>query len=787
MAEPKSYALIPEAGNTKVGEKVFEVLGKVIADKIKLGLHDRWFRNHQLRRNQHWKAKSPAGVPLVSANLIYTHQQRTVNTLTDNDPTFNVAAVGKVEEGQKDSLGDLQRCTEHYWRDSEQQDVFESCVINGEEYGITILKSVFNPDIEYGLGEAEHIPVDPFHFGWYPPKLAYIRDLQKCEALVHFWPVSVRQLRAEFPDKAEKIKPDSELLKELKDDERREVIGEAGAGKGSVMTTVASVVRELLNFVSGTGGEDDDEETLQCEMWLRDKTTITEDVTEERVDEVTGMKSTVTERVTRPKYTGEIRRILVCSGGVVLKDEDNPNINKSLSPEQQQQTFLFDKYPFTGANSIKDTSNAWGFSDTEQGEWLNMEIDKCLSQMVVEKDRSARKKLILPKGCGVPPEHLTNFVGIIEPVNAAEAAGIRWLETPQSSIDYDKVLATMKDLFFLVMGSFELDQAQGTGRDVIAYKAIAALLERAATMMRGKIRSYSRLIRDWGRMYISHVQNFYTEERYITYKDADGKEASKTIIGTNLLMPVKLTVVSGSTMPISRVQQREEALALYKEQAIDQMELLEKLDWSNRGEVVKRMMAGPLGQVLQKLMTVGVPEELAEYIKAVGETDPKDLQKAIEKGEFPPFEQFAQKLIADMQGQETQPDAAQTEAQAALKEIEAKVQKAAAEIGLINEKAITERINQTVALAGVDFDKESIAIKRAEVVHQMEEDAKGHQEEGIKTGLDIALRKQQAEQGAEIEHKKIDTGAKLKKAEIDRAGRAGYNENKGAKSNNKKA
>jgi hypothetical protein len=80
--------------------------------------------------------------------------------------------------------------------------------------------------------------------------------------------------------------------------------------------------------------------------------------------------------------------------------------------------------------------------------------------------------------------------------------------------------------------------------------------------------------------------NFYTEERWITYTDEKGQEASKPVIGINLVMPAKLTVVTGSTMPISRVQQREEALTLFSQQAIDQQELLEKLDWSNRSEVI---------------------------------------------------------------------------------------------------------------------------------------------------------------------------------------------------------
>jgi hypothetical protein len=731
--EIKSYALIPEAGNPNVGKEVFNVLGKIIADKVRLGLHDRWFRNYQLRRNQHWKGKSPQGVPLVSANLLYTHIQRTTNTMTDNDPCFNVAAVGRIEENQKEQLSDLQRCTEHWWRDQEQQDVFETSCINGEQYGIAVEKVIFNPDIEFRLGEVEALNIDPFHFGVYPVKLAATRDLQKSEAIAHFYPVSVRAMKSKYPDKAKEIKADSEILKDLKDDDRREIIGSASSGKGSIMTSIANTVRELLNFVSGTGSSEDEEETLLCELWVRDKSQVTKETVNEAGEQV---------KVTQPKYTGEIRYILACSGGVVLEDKDNPNINPSLSEEEQQATFLYDKFPFSCANSVKDTSNFWGLSDYEQLEWLNMEVNKSLSQLVLEKDRSARKKLINPKDSGVPNEHFINFTSIISPSSTMAAQGIRWLETPPASIDYDKAIALFKDFFFLVSGTFEMDQAQGSGRDVIAYKAIAALLERAATMMRGKIRAYSRLIRDRGRMYLSHVMNFYTEERWITYKDKQGKEASKPIIGSSMIMPAKLTVVSGSTLPISRIQQREEALSLFEKQAIDQTELLDKLDWSNRNEVITRMQQGPMGQIIQKLMMTGMPAQIGEYAKFVGQNEPKDIEKALADGQLPPFMDFIKQLLAGLENQGADPaQQAQFEAKnQELKKLAAEVEKVVAERDLLVEKAMTEKVDQQVKLAGVQFDDQTMQLQRAKAVAEIEAEAAGRHMEGVKTGLDFVSK-----------------------------------------------
>lgn len=737
MPDNKPY-LIPPEGHQKVGQEIFRILSIIIADKIKMGLHERWFRNYQLRRNQHWKANSPMGVPLVSANLLFTHIQRTVNTMTDNNPTFNVAIVGKLEEGQKELLMDLQRCTEHWWTDQEQQDVLETSCLNGEEYGAAIEKVKFNPDLEYGIGEVESIPIDPFHFGWYPVKLSNAKDLQTREVIVHFYPESVRKLRAKYPKAAEKIKPDKELLKELFEDERREVAaGQKKQGGGSTFVSISSTVKELINFLSGTGAEGEDDDTLICEAWVLDKSTVT---TEEASEDGTVM------RITKPKYTGEIRYIVACSGGIVLEDKDNPNVNPNLPEDEARKTYLYDKRPFSIVNSVKDTSSAWGLSDYEQLEWLNMELNKSLSQFVLEKDKSTKKKIINPKDSGVQNHEFTNYTGIISPSNQMAAQGIRWLEAPASSIDYDKAIALFKELFFLVSGTFELDQAQVKGREVIAYKAIAALLERAATMMRGKIRAYSRLIRERGRMYVSMVQNFYTEERWISYQE-NGVTQTKPIDGAQLRIPAKLTVVSGSTMPISRVAQREEALELAKAGMIDQTELLEKLDWGNRAEVIKRMQAGPLGAIFEKLSQTGIPEQFIAYFKAIADADPKKLQKALESGEFPSFPEFSKQVMAEMQGKQGQASPEQQAQNAEFQERQAKVrqalaaaEKAIAERDLIIEKTVTERVEQQVKLAGIGFDEESMKLERAKLVSQIESEAKAHSRESVKMGMDFVSK-----------------------------------------------
>jgi|LSQX01.2.fsa_nt_gb hypothetical protein len=718
MPDKKTYALIPPEGDPAVGRRVYQVLAAVLADKQNLGLHDLWKKNYKLRRNRHWKTNS-ANVPLISANLIFTHVQRSVNTLTDNNPIFNAVCKTGDDEESKNIAADIQRAAEDWWQDHEQQTVLEASVTNGETYGIAIEEVAFNADLSGGLGDVETRIVDPMCFGWYPVELKDITKFQNSEAVVEFYVESIRRLRAKYPKLAEKIKSDTDVLDELNDD-RREInaVTDKTPGRGqNILITLQNVVRSIGNlFQTESIADIDAEKTVVVKCWYRDDSTVKDG--EPYVDDDGNLVQHV-----RRKYKGGIRYIVACSGGeVVLEDRDNPNINPNLDEDEvSRNTFLWDKFPYAICNSIIDTANAWGISDIEDVERLNMELNKALSQFTREKDRALRRPLVNPRDSGIEEYELTATTTQIRPANTQAANAIKYLEYQPATQDIEKGIQLYRELFLLIAGTFDLDQAQ-TKSNVIAYKAIAALLERAATMMRGKIRNYSSLIRQRGRMYVSHVQNFYTEDRYVTYKDENGQSAAKAINGQKLVGPINMTVVTGSTMPVSRIQQREEAITLYQGNAIDAQELLEKLDWSGRDEVLKRMMAGPIGVIMDKMQTVGLPPELLTYFQTVAQMDTKDLQKMLESGELPTFDKLMEIMITEnlpqAEAQQAAMDAQPPDPAAA--EAAAKARKLDAEAALIAAQTATEAVKQEVMLAGVQFDEDKMQIERADAVLEME-------------------------------------------------------------------
>ena len=282
-------------------------------------------------------------------------------------------------------------------------------------------------------------------------------------------------------------------------------------------------------------------------------------------------------------------------------------------------------------------------------------------------------------------------------------------------------LRLYKDLFYSVSGAFELENAQTPGREVISYKAISALIEHAKTTEQGKIRNYGKMIRERGRMYLSLAQNWYTEQRWISYQ-VDDKRQSQGISGLDLLVPAKLTVVSGSTMPRSKVQEREEAIALADKRHIDSEALLKVLEFSDRKEIIKRQKTGPLGYLAEALGAMGASDTFTQYVMELGQSDPDEVERAIESGQFPPLESIL--------GQ-PQPNASE---QIETEKIAAEIEKTRAETMLVQEKIRSERVDQQVRSAGVTLDSENLRINKFRAVTESKKRPEGKSAERTNQG-----------------------------------------------------
>ncbi|MFU2208162.1 hypothetical protein [Solidesulfovibrio sp. C21] len=729
MPNDVSPNILPPADQPKdVGKAVLGLFLDCMADRESKGLPARWNRNYRLGQGVHWERTArQAGVPLTTANLLHLHRTRTVNTLTNNNPTFNVFRVGP--EGDEDVFQTIGRLADYWWAEQEQQPVFEQSVINGETYGVTVEKVVFDPNLE-GIGEVETVVIEPWYFGMHPVDT---RDIQKANAVLHFQAMDIREARRRWPKFADKIKADAQILEQVNDTRNEVVTGSAASG---LLMRFAGAVRAFFSGPASNQANGQQDKVLVIECWAKD----------------------YTQGPDGDLYPGKIRCVTVCNAGtLVLADRPNPSINPTMDQAEAAKTWLYDKFPYSLAVSNIDPASPWGSSDFDQLASLQMEINKCLSQITYHKDQAARPKIINPRDSGVPNEAFSNRMGIINPVSAALSQSIRYMEFPNNTADIQAVMGIYKELLLQIAATFDLERGDTPGQSVIAYKALAALIEQASTMEAGKIRHYSKLIRDRGRMFLSHVQNWYTEERWISFSDADGRTTPMSINGKLMRVPARLTVVNGSTMPVSKIQQREEALELYKEQAIDRQDLLEKLEYPNAREVSARMAAGPAGQAIQNLVAAGIiPAEAADQATQIATMDPKDVAKAVEDGEIKPADQG-------------QPQGPSPEEQAASQAQAIEAQKGQAEIK--NTQADTRRklaeaakLETETALAGSREQRES-----ADVAQKMQHDQEVHRLGMVKAVGEIkreseSHRHKMDMDSAEAGRRAVETEAKARAA-----------------------
>lgn len=614
--------IVPPSGHDNVGHYAFFILGEVIKDKEKKKLPHKWFRNYELFRARHWR--SQGSIKLSTVNLVWNFVTRTVNLLTDNNPTFDIHA-------ENDDVAQvMHKVARHWWNESEQQDVLAESITMGEINGCVIEKIIFNPTLNSGFGDVEVIPIDPHNFGFWPVNE---KKASKWEAALHFYTMPVNQARRKWPEMAEYIK-DDKLWREQLGEGRREIFGGTTRGIGREFgdygvdhATFTGNIEAVAKMMGGKG------EVLILELWVKDYSMKQVEIEPARqeydaiADEIVDIPAI---RETVAKYPGNIRCITTCNGGdVVLSDRANPSINPTLDPGMASMTFLWDKFPFTMTQSNKDIVSPWGFSSIEQLESINFEIDKCLSQLNLAKDRNVRSPIINPKDSGIPNSHFTNAPAkVVNPKNHVVAAAVQHMKPPPVNRDIENVMAIYRELFDKISGQFDMtDPNLAKGR--MAYKTVATIIESMHTMLRGKIRGYGRMIRDRGRMYLSHAMNWFTEERMYFVEREGGVTDTGSFVGKDLIIPMHFSVVSGSTMPTSRLQQREEATELFKVGAIDIRELLERLDWPNRAEVIHRMELGQLAPIMQRLEALGVDPAVIETVQKIANMDESEYNAVV--------------------------------------------------------------------------------------------------------------------------------------------------------------
>lgn len=623
---------LPPEGSEKLGQFIWKKFQVCKKEKDRLNLHSKWMRNYELKRGRHFKTTNSKW-PLVPVNIFYVVVSRTKAHLTDSKPRFEIVAH---DENANEQAPIMNSAANNWWKRTQQLKKHADSIDNGETYGSTIEKMVFNPSLEGGKGDVEAVVVDPFKvFPW--PR---VRDIQKMPYFFEIEVMEIEEIERIWPESKGKVQPDMQFSSSTLIGKDRDLV------KAGTLHNFRATEGNLPNNYAPSGGHSthsDIPRAMVIEAWIKDFTMVDEEVEQPVIqgvfdpltgqqvgDEPTGEIETVKTGNKLPKYPGFIRVVHIANEGrVLLDDTPNQSINPVLPPEQTENTYLYDKIPYLKTDSNTDTSNFWAFSAIEQIEILGKEINKKISQVAAYIDKTVRPTLIMPKTAGIEQHMISNLPGQVwYPTNHLVSQFIRYMDVPSLPNDFYVYIELLLRLVDNITGIQDVTEGRKP-KGISAASAIIALQEKAQTMFREKIRNYDMALEEKGRMWISLVQNWYTEERKLRLsgRALETQGQFGDFRGTDAQGEFTFEVVPGSTLPKSLFVRLEQSVQLFNAGAIDQKALLEAFDWPGVDEVIRRMSLGQLGLLLERLQVVGMDDETLNIIQQVGSLDEKEFNK----------------------------------------------------------------------------------------------------------------------------------------------------------------
>ncbi len=737
--------LLPPKGHEDVAGVLFDIANETVDYKESLDKPNKWTRYYEVWDNRHWDYDRDED-DLPTTNLVQTHIRKRVNHITNNSPTFDTILSGDGQGITKDDLKIIAKTATNWWKETEQQSVFEESVQTGDIYGSVSEWLSFDKLYNLPSGEVVVETVDPFYYSLYPIKE---RRIERALAVIRFWPIPVIEARRRWPKFKDELISDSTFINKINDEREPEEV----RGSGGLQQVTYN---DSTRYLTGSTKNSKDENILLLLAWVKDYSRrepilppepeiIIDDFGREIIMEVEidpekeydspeWVQAMIDDDGTVPVYTGNIRRVITTANqNIVLEDEDNPAINPTLPLEQQQWSYCYDRFPVTHTQANTDAYSPFGISEVAPIMQLVLELSKNTVQICQYTDDVSHLQFVNSLDTGVPNEDIDNVAHILNPTNAVVSQGLRWIEPPPIPPD---LLATRKmliDSIMLLTNSFDTNKQLQQGQNVIAEDTLAMIIEQSNMMEAGSIRNYYKMIRERGRIYHSLASNFYPDSKFLTFADEND-----TLTPEALRIPGKLTVVSGSTLPTSKTNERKEAVVLHERGVYDDEQLIKVLGIDDADELLQRKKMGVLSMGLERLKQIGMPQPVSNLFGQIMSASQKDFEKGVKEGKIPPFQEIV-KVLATGKPTPPPPDPAMIKAQADVMKAKADVgktqseiqykgaqaQKELADAELSKEKIVTERVEQQQKVFGMKLDAAKIKLERQQVEKELQaKDAK---------------------------------------------------------------
>lgn len=540
---------------------------------------DQWHTNYTFLYNKYWNreyrpdwraaAEVPEISPIISAR---------VGWMTDQRPEFTVSMTAE-HAGERavfyDQLADHLELllNSSYYVNFEEAEIRKS-LFDAHVYGTGFIKTVWNPSLADGLGDAQITRVSPYAI--YPDPQATC--LEDADWIIEVKQMSLAAIDRKFPGAAEKLGgsgPEDIDEQQTQTAQNRRRANPAMGNPGAMSTP-------------GSRNYGMSSKTWDPAMFHHQGVTVFETWTREH--EIVDVPAA--DNKTR-KSVREHWRVVVMANDVILMDK------------RADQLWSHRGHPYERI-VLEDLGEFWGKSLVElliSGQEL---LNKLLVAVVQNIDLVGNPILLEPKESGLPRTKKTNMPGQALTANTQALQHIRWLVPPPLHQAIPEMLRYIQERLENISGLQAIAKGANPGGRP-SEGSMDTMQEASMVRVRMAQRELEKAMQGAGRKKASLIIDNYTSPRYQAVIGNDGERTHLTLRARHFQaatdegaapLALQVKVDAGSQRATSREAQLSRAERFHAIGAVDDYELLKAADWPKAKEVADRVAQARQAQAM---------------------------------------------------------------------------------------------------------------------------------------------------------------------------------------------
>ena len=529
-----------------------------------------WMDDYRFFRGRQWSDQRPSFRHSEVVNLVFQVIQSQVPILTDSRPKFEYVPQEPQDREFAEFLNEISIAD---WQANSWLHKLTEVIYDSHIYGTGMAHLEWDPDMRDGTGGIDFSSEELFYC--YPDVDAEDVNV-KSRNFVLAKPMDLSEVKRRWPEKGKFVKDDTtDLLDPTKNDLNPLRFRSPKGDKAMVeVTSLKSHGAQKKVLVQWTYFFDDEFSDHEVEGENGEKSF------EQRLDFPNGRRA-------------------VTASGVVLEDGPNPYADGEF-PWQRLVNYILPR-------------EFWGESEIAQIRGPQKIFNKIYSFALDVMTLMGNPIWVVDNDSGIDTDLLTNSPGLVVEKNAGSEA--RRETGVQLQPFVFQMLDRVKEYVDQIAGAQDITRGLPPG-GVTAASAIADLQNAAQTRLRQKSRNIDTFLQDMGQQYASRVMQFYTAPRAFNYVGADGvrkyfkahiekKDDGQQVAVVQrfddqgqpspqmdeyiLRGKLDVRVTTGTALPFSKAQKKEELLQLLDRGIIDAEEYFKQTDYPNWEVLVERL------------------------------------------------------------------------------------------------------------------------------------------------------------------------------------------------------